>query len=159
MSGEEDYESVSGGSDIQSEVLSEGQMEYNLKMARERRKTLKLELALANRASRSHEPSPAGSASPHGRNNGLRYHAKMLAGAFPKFPTDAEVPIWFELVESRLLAYEVPKEFWVFVFETVGFYFLQALCAIGYAECPSKIHHLGPFSFVGTLYLRLCREF
>lgn len=112
MSGDEDNESVSGGSDVQSEVLSERQMEYNLKMARERRKTLKLELALANSASRSREPSPAGSASPRGRNNGLRYHAKMLAGAFPKFPTDAEVPIWFESVESTLLAYEVPKEFW-----------------------------------------------
>ncbi|XP_077561083.1 uncharacterized protein LOC144175894 [Haemaphysalis longicornis] len=112
MSGDEDNESVSGGSDVQSEVLSERQMEYNLKMTRERRKTLKLELALANRASRSREPSPAGSASPRGRNDGLRYHAKMLAGAFPKFPTDAEVPIWFESVESTLLAYEVPKEFW-----------------------------------------------
>ncbi|KAH9360648.1 hypothetical protein HPB48_000433 [Haemaphysalis longicornis] len=112
MSGEEDYESVSGGSDVQSEVLSERQMEYNLKMARERRKTLKLELALANSASRSREPSPAGSASPSCRNNGLRYHAKMLAGAFPKFPMDAEVPTWFESVESTLLAHEVPKEFW-----------------------------------------------
>ncbi|XP_077564364.1 uncharacterized protein LOC144179802 [Haemaphysalis longicornis] len=112
MSGDEDNESGSGGSDVQSEVLSERQMEYNLKMARERRKTLKLELALANSASRSREPSPAGSASQRGRNNGLRYHAKMLAGAFQKFPTDAEKPIWFESVESTLLAYEVPKEFW-----------------------------------------------
>ncbi|KAH9379188.1 hypothetical protein HPB48_009197 [Haemaphysalis longicornis] len=41
MSGDEDNESVSGGSDVQSEVLSERQMEYNLKMARERRKNAK----------------------------------------------------------------------------------------------------------------------
>ncbi|KAH9376431.1 hypothetical protein HPB48_021123 [Haemaphysalis longicornis] len=40
VSGAEEYECVSGGSDIQSEVLSERKMEYNLKMAKERWKTL-----------------------------------------------------------------------------------------------------------------------
>lgn len=90
------------------------QADHDFKMARERSRQMELELELA----KLRPASPSGSVSDAGRtfercsNTEWRKYAKLLVGAFPKFPADAEVPIWFESVEHTLEAYEVPRSYW-----------------------------------------------
>nr|XP_050025119.1 uncharacterized protein LOC126519867 [Dermacentor andersoni] len=112
---DEDGQRERGSSDSESEpFLSERVMEFRLKMAQERRRSLALELELAR--ARTTSPSSgrdgSGSALENDRNTEWRKYSKLLVGAFPKFPTDAEVPIWFESVEHTLEAYEVPRSCW-----------------------------------------------
>lgn len=102
------------GSHVPDSSLSEKEMEYNLKLAEERRRALELELELARVRldTATQRRDEASEAEPSSGQMGLRYYSKLLAGAFPKFPTDGEVPIWFESVESSLGAYDVPKALW-----------------------------------------------
>ncbi|XP_070386643.1 uncharacterized protein, partial [Dermacentor albipictus] len=112
---DEDGQRERGSSDGESEpFLSEREMEFRLKMAQERRQSLalELELARARTASPSSGHDGSGRALENDRNTEWRKYSKLLVGAFPKFPTDAEVPIWFESVEHTLEAYEVPRSCW-----------------------------------------------
>ncbi|KAH6947153.1 hypothetical protein HPB50_017226 [Hyalomma asiaticum] len=95
-------------------VLSERQMEYHLKLAQERRQALELEVELARLHSTASSSSQerVGRAGEHSATSEWRKYAKILIGAFPKFPADAEVPVWFEAVEHTLEAYEVPRSCW-----------------------------------------------
>ncbi|KAG0427630.1 hypothetical protein HPB47_025328 [Ixodes persulcatus] len=44
------------------------------------------------------------------RGEALKHYSKMLHGGIPKFPPDAEVPVWFETVECLFQRYTVPVE-------------------------------------------------
>ncbi|KAM7300781.1 uncharacterized protein ISCGN_016366 [Ixodes scapularis] len=44
------------------------------------------------------------------RGEALKHYSKMLHGAIPKFPQEAEVPVWFETVECLFERYAVPHE-------------------------------------------------
>lgn len=94
--------------------LSVEQMEYHLKMAEERRRALEIELELARLPAEATMRGQAlgGNDLTSERSSEWRRYSKLLSGAFPKFPSDAEVPMWFESVEGTLEAYDVPRQFW-----------------------------------------------
>ncbi|KAH7950059.1 hypothetical protein HPB49_019091 [Dermacentor silvarum] len=94
--------------------LSVEQMEYHLKMAEERRRALEIELELARLPAEATMRGQAlgGNDLTSERSSEWRRYSKLLSGAFPKFPSDAEVTYWFESVEGTLEAYDVPRQFW-----------------------------------------------
>lgn len=80
-----------------------------LKREREKTRQLKYQVELARmNAGKPGEPV-AGDASAR-KENALRNFSKMLGGAIPKFPSDAEVPVWFDTVECLFQRYGVPQE-------------------------------------------------
>ncbi|XP_077564317.1 uncharacterized protein LOC144179751 [Haemaphysalis longicornis] len=94
--------------------LTDKQMDFQLKMAEMKLKTVEAQVLLAQTKSdaASRVRDDVSEAESQSSPMSLRHYAKLLAGTFPKFPTDSEVPIWFESAESALEAYEVPKELW-----------------------------------------------
>ncbi|KAH7956471.1 hypothetical protein HPB52_010005 [Rhipicephalus sanguineus] len=73
-----------------------------------RLRELELEIAREQRGS---GPTPRGNGwqENHGE---MRHFSKLISSVLPKFPTEAEVPVWFEAAESALEGYEVPKAWW-----------------------------------------------
>ncbi|KAH7979772.1 hypothetical protein HPB49_010954 [Dermacentor silvarum] len=95
-------------------VASEGQRETDLRSLADQCRVLELEVELARlRQNGSGSSRESGHAfSVQNRCGELRRYSKCLAGVLPKFPSEAEAPVWFESVESALKAYEVPGGFW-----------------------------------------------
>ncbi|KAG0420011.1 hypothetical protein HPB47_003736 [Ixodes persulcatus] len=71
---------------------------------------LEQEIRLAElRADEWRSREQAGGRDQEGKNgDALKHYSRMLQGAIPKFPTDAEVPVWFDTVECLFARFEVP---------------------------------------------------
>ncbi|XP_077531288.1 uncharacterized protein LOC144143402 [Haemaphysalis longicornis] len=109
MSGDEDREQGGGSSDPEM-----SKMQLELRLVSQRCKALELELEVTRAKGNSGTGAGENSGTPPSRDAHaeLRHFSKLLAGALPKFPTEAEVPVWFESVENTLEAYAVPRELW-----------------------------------------------
>ncbi|XP_042147901.1 uncharacterized protein LOC115313675 [Ixodes scapularis] len=44
--------------------------------------------------------------------NDLKHFSKILSGVIRRFPSEAEVPVWFEAVETTFETYGVPRAIW-----------------------------------------------
>lgn len=73
-----------------------------------RLRELELEIAREQRGS---GPTPRGNGGQENHGE-MRHFSKLISSVLPKFPTEAEVPVWFEAAESALEGYEVPKAWW-----------------------------------------------
>lgn len=121
--GNESGEGGDGQENESSTLLTAKMMDYNLKMAEMELKKIEAQVVLAQtqRETAARTRDDASEAESRRSSMSLRHYAKLLAGTFQKFPTDGEVPIWFESAESALEAYEVPKELWgQIVFPMIG---------------------------------------
>ncbi|KAH7982422.1 hypothetical protein HPB52_004693 [Rhipicephalus sanguineus] len=73
-----------------------------------RLRELELEIAREQRGS---GPTPRGNGGQENHGE-MRHFSKLISSVLPKFPMEAEVPVWFEAAESALEGYEVPKAWW-----------------------------------------------
>ncbi|CAN7951383.1 unnamed protein product, partial [Ixodes pacificus] len=63
----------------------------------------------ANRRAEGGRPAETGE---RGEQDDLRHFSKALSGVIQKFPSEAEVPVWFEAVETIFVTYRVPRAIW-----------------------------------------------
>ncbi|KAG0419009.1 hypothetical protein HPB47_004427 [Ixodes persulcatus] len=82
-------------------LVSERQSKFNFEEARERIKILELETDLV--------PSETGE---RGEQDDLQHFSKAWSGVIEKFPSEAEVPVQFEAVETIYVRYRVPRAIW-----------------------------------------------
>ncbi|KAH9374540.1 hypothetical protein HPB48_012950 [Haemaphysalis longicornis] len=103
--------SQAGGAKAKSVTAGSKNGDAARELRREREKTRQLELQveLARMNAGAPDGAVAGDASAR-KENALRSFSKMLCGAIPKFPSDAEVPVWFDTVECLFQRYGVPQE-------------------------------------------------
>ncbi|CAN7979029.1 unnamed protein product, partial [Ixodes persulcatus] len=109
-----DGEGAAGEGGSTTTLVSERQSEFNLEEGRQRIKILELEMEVervrsANRRAEGGRPAETGE---RGEQDDLRHFSKALSGVIQKFPSEAEVPVWFEAVETIFVTYRVPKAIW-----------------------------------------------
>ncbi|KAG0433869.1 hypothetical protein HPB47_019526 [Ixodes persulcatus] len=111
-----DGEGTSGEGGSTTTLVSERQSEFNFEEGRQRIKILELEMELervrsANRRAEGGRPAETGE---RGKQDDLRHFSKALSGVIQKFPSEAEVPVWFEALKARMspeaLSYVTLKE-------------------------------------------------
>ncbi|KAH6926067.1 hypothetical protein HPB50_013693 [Hyalomma asiaticum] len=101
-----DGEGVGSETTVTEEAGSQSEMDL-LKM-KIRLRELELQIAREQRGSGQSSRVVGGQES----RSELRHFSKLIASVLPKFPTEAEVPVWFEAAESALDAHEDPKVWW-----------------------------------------------
>ncbi|KAG0422465.1 hypothetical protein HPB47_001714 [Ixodes persulcatus] len=109
-----DGEWTSGEGGSTTTLVSEHQSEFNFEEGRQRIKILELEMELervrsANRRAEGGRPADTGE---RGEQDDLRHFSKALSGVIQKFPSEAEVTVWFEAVETIFVTYRVPRTIW-----------------------------------------------
>ncbi|XP_040063054.1 uncharacterized protein LOC120837615 [Ixodes scapularis] len=102
-----------GGQGVEDGDASDGEadrVDAQIILVREKTKMLEREIRLAElRADERRSREQAGGRDQEGKNgDALKHYSRMLQGAIPKFPTDAEVPVWFDTVECLFARFEVP---------------------------------------------------
>ncbi|KAH9378422.1 hypothetical protein HPB48_018100 [Haemaphysalis longicornis] len=78
-------------------------MQLELRLVSQRCQTLDLELEVTKAKGNSGTGAGESSGTPPSQDAQaeLRHFSKLLAGALPQFPTEAEVPVWFEFVATH----------------------------------------------------------
>ncbi|KAM7284666.1 uncharacterized protein ISCGN_001760 [Ixodes scapularis] len=102
----------SGTSTSSRTPTSERESELRLEEAKERTRALEIELELARLGvHRAAEGRPAMTGERETQND-LKHFSKILSGVIRRFPSEAEVPVWFEAVETTFETYGVPRAIW-----------------------------------------------
>lgn len=102
----------SGTSTSSRTPTSERESELRLEEAKERTRALEIELELARLGvHRAAEGRPAMTGERETQND-LKHFSKILSGVIRRFPSEAEVPVWFEAVETTFKTYGVPRAIW-----------------------------------------------
>ncbi|KAG0422689.1 hypothetical protein HPB47_001500 [Ixodes persulcatus] len=138
------------GSPSNSQVEgTNGTLELEREKIRLRQMEIQLRLAELN----AHSEARAGRAERDPeieRGEALQHYSKMLHGAIPKFPHDAEVPVWFETVECLFQRCAVPVEIQAhLLYPLIATRLAYYLCA-SMTDGEFTFEHLGRFAHLAA---------
>lgn len=96
------------GSDTGNASNSDSQIQLAIEKEKTQQLMLQVRLAELQQSAGTREDGCESLSGGHQYSDPLKHFSKMLQGAIPKFPADAEAPVWFDTVECVFERYEVP---------------------------------------------------